>query len=141
MRPNLSISLSSVPLNPNERSVMSFEKEIMRLQEVLKDREAEISVLEISLKESQESRVTTHVPTMIPNSNTSGPSGVSTSYDATLSPKTLNQFDHIRKSMENGNGNGHITPPDHFENGSEMNGSSVFSETDESLERLNELML
>lgn len=36
--------------NAHERSVASLEKEIMRLQEVLKEREAEIQTLEITLK-------------------------------------------------------------------------------------------
>ena len=45
--------------------------------------------------------------------------------DAMLSPKTLNQFDHIRKTMEGTNG--HVVYTENPE--------------DESLERLNELML
>lgn len=130
-RPNLSISLPSVsPTAPsNERSVFSLEKEIMRLQEVLKEREAEISLLEGSLKERQEQDlaqggVSTEQPaTLMVNGN-------ALALDTTLSPKTMNQFDNIRKSivMENDNG------------AAPREGSSVYSE-DDSLERLNELML
>lgn len=131
-RPNLSISLPpsvSSTAHSNERSVSSLEKEIMRLQEVLKEREAEISLLEGSLKERQEQDLAQGgipteppVPAMV--------NGNASLLDATLSPKTMNQFDNIRKSiiMENDND---AAPPE---------GSSVYSE-DESLERLNELML
>ncbi|KAF8077786.1 kinesin domain-containing protein [Lyophyllum atratum] len=136
VRPNLSISLPSPsPVNGNERSVGSLEKEIMRLQEVLKDREAEITLLEESLKESREEKVL--APPPVANLVDEAPptvNGKSNDIGASLSPKTQNQFDHIRKTMENGNGHPYDT-------GSEMNSSSVFSETDESLERLNELML
>lgn len=134
-RPNLSISLPSLlPGTPNERSVGSLEKEIMRLQEVLKEREAEITVLEESLKESQEK--TTMLPPVSTDADASPKAnGQALHPDTTLSPKTLNQFDHIRKTMENGNG--HAV---HHE-GSDINGTSVYSEADESLERLNELML
>ncbi|KAH8827359.1 kinesin [Flagelloscypha sp. PMI_526] len=47
-RPNLSISLppQSAPLNGESRTVVSLEKEIMRLQEVLREREREIEILE-----------------------------------------------------------------------------------------------
>ncbi|KAF8965215.1 kinesin domain-containing protein [Flammula alnicola] len=123
LRPNLSISMPSLT-PPNERSVSSLEKEIMRLQEVLKDREAEISLLEESLKESQE-KVVNGVDA--DSQETRDVSGINP--DATLSPKTLNRFDHIRKTMENGND--HSTPAETGSSHSE----------DESLERLNELML
>ncbi|KNZ78457.1 Kinesin-like protein KIF27 [Termitomyces sp. J132] len=116
---NLSTSLpSSSSFNGSERSVHSLEHEIMRLQEVLKEREAEITLLEESLKER---------PLL-------QPSGLNGTAAATLSPKTLNQFDHIRKTMENGS-------YAHTDTGSEVNSVSVLSEADESLERLNELML
>jgi hypothetical protein len=118
-----------------------MEKEIMRLQEVLKEREAEITVLEESLKESQEEKLASTLPVSTVLEVDASPkiNGQMLKPDSTLSPKTLNQFDHIRKSMENGNanGNGHSI----YHDGSEMNGSSVYSEADESLERLNELML
>ena len=130
LRPNLSISMPSLT-PPNERSVASLEQEIMRLQEVLKDREAEITLLEESLKESQENQV------KIPNGveggegqpTTTEVNGSSVNPDTTLSPKTLNRFDHIRQTMENGTGHAVQTET-----------GSSFSE-DESLERLNELML
>jgi len=56
-RPNQSTSLSySGATTPTEqRSAMSMEKEIMRLQEVLREREAEFSALESSLKEKEQS--------------------------------------------------------------------------------------
>ncbi|KAF9469234.1 kinesin [Collybia nuda] len=136
-RPNLSISLPSpFPGTPNERSVGSLEKEIMRLQEVLKEREAEITILEESLKESQEEKIATTPPVLEPPPKTNGQVPHN---HTTLSPKTLNQFDHLRKSMENGNlnGNGHAN----YQESVEINGSSVYSDADESLERFNELML
>ncbi|KAJ7085691.1 kinesin [Mycena belliarum] len=139
-RPNLSISLPNTlasPVNPNERSVHSLEKEIMRLQEVLKDREAEIDVLEGSLKQSKAPLVngvtsppltdlTTPTTTVGVNGNAN---------PAHLSPKTISQFDNIRRSMSH-------EPASITDSESDLNGgSSVFSEQDESLERLNELML
>ena len=55
--------MSSIGVNPNERSVVSLEQEIMRLQEVLKEREAEITVLETSLRESEaRERTVTRTP-------------------------------------------------------------------------------
>jgi hypothetical protein len=113
--------------------VTSLENEIMRLQEVLKEREAEISVLEGSLKQSQKDHVA--VPT--PISGQVDVEAVKENGNVPtvnhLSPKTMSRFEHIRKSMENGY--------DHDPADSEKNGSSV-SETDESsLDRLNELML
>ena len=117
---------------PNERSVSSLEQEIMRLQEVLKDRETEITLLEESLKESQGNQV------KIPNGaggegqpTTTEVNGSSVNPDTALSPKTLNRFDHIRKTMTMENGTGP---------GTQTETGSSFSE-DESLERLNELML
>jgi kinesin family protein 4/21/27 len=116
---------------PNERSVSSLEQEIMRLQEVLKDREAEITLLEESLKESQENQVKilNGVEGDEGQPTTTEVNGLSVNPDAALSPKTLNRFDHIRKTMENGTSHSAQTET-----------SSSFSE-DESLERLNELML
>ncbi|KAG5647313.1 hypothetical protein DXG03_000851 [Asterophora parasitica] len=133
VRPNLSISLPSTSLiNGNERSISSLEKEIMRLQEVLKEREAEIGLLEESLKQSRDEKAPASTTPIVKEESNGKANGAA----ATLSPKTLNQFDHIRKSMENGNDHAYVDA------GSEMNGgSSAFSETDESLERLNELML
>lgn len=91
----------------------------MRLQEVLKEREMEISTLEESLRANQAKETSAHFG----HQNTALENG-------DLSPNTLNHFDHIKQSMVNGNG--HIAHPD--------NGSN-HSESDESLERLNELML
>ncbi|KAK7040891.1 hypothetical protein VNI00_009487 [Paramarasmius palmivorus] len=150
-RPNLSISL---PLNgsatnvssPYERSAASLEKEIMRLQDVLKEREAEISSLEQSLRESKgeatassvsaatsatdatptETTVTTpdveHTPAVKENGHALP--------EVFLSPQTMHQFDNIRRSMEL---NGHSEPS--------TDGMAPESMTDEGLDRLNELML
>jgi hypothetical protein len=109
--------------------VSSLEKEIMRLQDVLKEREAEISLLEGSLKERQEQDLAQGgIPSEQPVS--SMVNGNALALDATLSPKTMNQFDNIRKSIIIENDNG----------AAPREGSSVYSE-DDSLERLNELML
>lgn len=92
----------------------------MRLQDVLKEREQEIAHLEISLKEKE-----TVVPTqpslqdVTAIDNIDGPS-------VFMSPKTNNQLDEINTALQQGPG------PD----------TDVMSnpETDESLDRLNELM-
>jgi kinesin family protein 4/21/27 len=118
--------MPSLNLSPtHERSIPSLEQEIMRLQEVLKDREREISLLEESLKESQQDKQPSSAGS---DSNPDDVCEVDEEpliTDAMLSPKTLNQFDHIRKTMEGANGH------------------TVYAEIpeDESLERLNELML
>lgn len=98
----------------------------MRLQEVLKERESEILALEESLKESQASQARTQGQDAAPSSENQDavPNNIG------LSPKTLNHFDHIKQSMVNGNS--HFVSSDHGSN---------HSESDESLERLNELML
>lgn len=88
----------------------------MRLQEVLKEREAEISSLEQSLKES--SRGASALPTPMSVSPTTPSNG-----DASLSPKTLNNFNELRGALDN-----HTA----------LNGTS--SDVDETHERLNELM-
>lgn len=133
-RPNLSISLPA----SNERSVASLESEIMRLQDVLREREAEIAALEISLRERP--KVPSGSPTSIDDIDTppsTPPNGILPNGDQSLashlSPKTMGQFENIRRSMEL-NGRDHL-----FENGSEV--ASNVSEMDESLDRLNELML
>ena len=121
LRPNL--SLSTPTLSPgHERSVSSLEKEIMRLQEVLKEREAEITLLEESFKGTQQYEK----PVVNGIANDQDRSEMNGNPAESLSPKTLYQFDNIRKTMENGNG--------HAET------ASSYSD-DESLERLNELML
>lgn len=133
-RPNLSISLPA----SNERSVASLESEIMRLQDVLKEREAEIAALEISLREKP--KVPSGSPTSIDDIDTppsTPPNDVLPNGDQSLAsyltPKTMGQFENIRRSMEL-NGRDHL-----FDNGSEV--ASNVSEMDESLDRLNELML
>ncbi|KAJ6531244.1 hypothetical protein B0H19DRAFT_966715 [Mycena capillaripes] len=148
-RPNLSISLPSSaasPVHANERSVHSLEKEIMRLQEVLKEREAEIAVLEGSLKESKTpasapAMSNGHAVTFPPAKEpvTPPPAEEMSNPPAHLSPKTISQFDNIRRSMSHEPPLGAATTDTDLE--SDVNGSSVFSDQDESLERLNELML
>ncbi|KAJ7790683.1 hypothetical protein B0H14DRAFT_2242337, partial [Mycena olivaceomarginata] len=154
-RPNLSISLPNrapSPIHPNECSVHSLEKEIMRLQEVLKERETEIAALEGSLKESkvaiapaaqwcQWRRPRSAVPPPPVDPITPQTmAGVDGHANPNLSPKTISQFDNIRRSMSH-------EPPHKqshsiTDSESDINGrSSVFSDPDESLERLNELML
>jgi kinesin family protein 4/21/27 len=99
----------------------------MRLQEVLKERETEIRVLEESLKESQANQLTGQDRGVVISSSEIQDSVASVTG---LSPKTLNNFDQIKQTMVNGNV--HTANPDHTSN---------HSESDESLERLNELML
>ena len=88
----------------------------MRLQEVLNDREQEISLLEAASQD----RNTLPLP-----------AAANESVMARLSPNTLNRFEEIRKTVINGH--------DHIEMGSE--GPRSVSEADEGLDRLNELML
>lgn len=132
-RPNLSISLPSVNVTASERSVSSLEKEIMRLQEVLKERETEITVLEESLREKDraaalsnlERSPSTESPrTPVPvNGNGNGHVHGDAIPILSLSPKTLSQFKQLRHSIDM-HALGRGTP----------------SDADESLERLNELM-
>ena len=118
------LNLSVTMFEPKERSVTSLESEIMRLQEVLKEREAEITALETSLLAantaiSPQQEIKSPV---VVNGDAAPPSF--------LSPNTLGQFEDIRKTMVNGHqpeGN-----PDR---------TAAALEPDESLERLNELML
>jgi hypothetical protein len=84
----------------------------MRLQEVLREREAEISVLEGSLKQK---RGDGHLVHDLANGD-AAPS-------AKLSSTSLRQFDEGHRHLENGHQ------------------SESASESDESLDRLNELML
>ncbi|KAH7107617.1 kinesin-domain-containing protein [Auriculariales sp. MPI-PUGE-AT-0066] len=74
----------------NERSTESLEKEIMRLQEVLKEREAEIVILEQNLKVTPPR--TDSPDGIAPEDPTLRPAG-------TLSPKTISQFEEIRRSV------------------------------------------
>ncbi|KAF7322353.1 Kinesin domain-containing protein [Mycena chlorophos] len=154
-RPNLSISLPSsaavgspvlMTAGATERSVQSLEKEIMRLQEVLRERETEIASLEGSLKESRQAaaavKLNGHANGDVSTPSSEEPSTLENgAVKARLSPKTISQFDNIRRSMSH-------EPPrpagamSVADSESEINGGgSTFSEQDESLERLNELML
>lgn len=120
--PSISLSSPNGGSTPTEhRSIVSMEREIMRLQEVLKEREAEIIALEVSLKEKEQISAV-------------APSVTTVSTDATdpsthLSPTTAQKFEAIRKSMAL-----HGVSP-------LPNGASPDTEVDESLDRLNELML
>ncbi|KIK61893.1 hypothetical protein GYMLUDRAFT_243060 [Collybiopsis luxurians FD-317 M1] len=150
-RPNLSISLPNGLANvaPQERSAVSLEKEIMRLQEVLKEREAEISALEVSLRASNQSQTTSQASSpSLPSQpgprdlklelmNGNGHEDEQPVPEAFLSPQMINKFEHIRRSMQLHSENGHIVPDHDAVSASD----SVVSDTDESLDRLNELML
>lgn len=104
-RPSLSLQVNS-----NERSVQSLEQEIMRLQEVLKEREAEITSLEQSLIQKHQLS-----PPMTPMvSEDASPS-------LHLSPKTISHFKEIRRSLN-------------------VQDSLTASDASDSLVRLNELM-
>ncbi|KAH9998176.1 hypothetical protein BJV74DRAFT_242041 [Russula compacta] len=123
-RPNLSISLPSLSVSSHERSAASLEKEIMRLQDVLKEREQEIAHLEISLKEKE---VVVSTPSGLQEAI--GPHTVDNLDNPSvfLSPRTINQFDEIKTVLQQGSG------PD----SADMINNP---ESDESLDRLNELM-
>ncbi len=118
-RPNLSISLPSVSISPTERSVASLEEEIMRLQDVIKEREAEISALETTVREKNRQEVNGTVP-VESKRDASEPNGDALVH---LSPKTITNFSEIRKSLD-------LHHANHY----------TVSDVDESLERLNELM-
>lgn len=125
-RPNLSISLPALSVSPNERSAASLEKEIMRLQDVLKEREQEIAHLEISLKEKE--ALTLSISNSQANSQAATSLHTADDVDspsAFLSPRTINQFDDIKTILQNGSDGADVT---------------ANSESDESLDRLNELM-
>ncbi|KAF9246370.1 kinesin-domain-containing protein [Melanogaster broomeanus] len=112
-RPNFSISLSNGNVTPTEqRTTFSMEKEIMRLQEVLKEREAEIS--------SKEQAASPAIQ------GTPDPSEVE-DLAMHLSPTTMQKFNAVRKSMELHHG---VSPAE----------DSADADVDESLDRLNELM-
>lgn len=135
-KPNLSLSLPN-GINGNgasspEKSVTSLEKEIMRLQDVLKDREMEIAALEMSLKGKSSPKANGGPPLSAVDSFVSAQeefsddSSQATPIDGamdpsiTLSPKTMDQFNAIRNNMDVVD----IGAPD----------------PDDSLRRLNELM-
>ncbi|KAI0333577.1 kinesin [Cubamyces sp. BRFM 1775] len=119
-RPNLSISLPSVTVSPTERSVASLEEEIMRLQDVLKEREAEITALEMSLREKNEMN---GAASSLAAELQRSPSETNGDAYVHLSPKTINHFTEIRKSLDLHHANQYTV-----------------SDVDESLVRLNELM-
>lgn len=89
----------SAPQTPSSedrgRSVQSLEKEIMRLQEVLKERETEINALEGSLKEMQTQNK--------PRATSLTLNGTKADEDAPasgrLSPTTMKRFARIRSSL------------------------------------------
>jgi predicted RNase H-like nuclease (RuvC/YqgF family) len=121
-KPNLSISLSAAAISPNERSVTSLENEIMRLQEVLHQREAEITILESSLREKEKAPASP-LP-MTEEERLEGDVDV----DSHLSHHTIHKFDEIRRGMALPNG--HAEPQE-----------DSIPDSDASLQRLNELML
>lgn len=100
----------------------------MRLQEVLKDREAEISALEISLKERDEATTSSNLtPVLAINGKQTNGHETHTMH---LSPSTVQKFNAVRKSMEL-----------HHGMVSQPQGDVPDTDVDESLDRLNELML
>jgi hypothetical protein len=135
-RPNLSISMPT--LGNEQRTVSSMEKEIMRLQEVLKDREAEIAALEVTVKEQHvltqspaihkppvPSLSLPQTPELVDSTRLNGLA----SPPHLITPNTLTHFEGLRKAL----GNGHA----------DTDGSSsvgTIDEADENLDRLNELM-
>ena len=115
-RPNLSISL---PIGPgHERSVSSLEKEIMRLQEVLKEREAEIVTLETTLKSKEVEKRESARSERVKMNGHANPD------EEDFSPQISKHIAAIRQSME------FRHPPD-----------GVVIDEDDTLDRLNELML
>jgi len=127
--PNTNGIPNPTPGTPTDgRTVQSLEKEIMRLQEVLKEREMEIGVLETTLKELKNpppKKVVLHdveeddEEQMLELSSQSGVES------GKLSPATLGKFAKLRRSLI-------IEHPPRFDDG-----PSAESET---LDRLNELM-
>jgi hypothetical protein len=130
-RINLSLSMPNTAALPSERTAASYENEIMRLQEVLKEREAEIQSLETSLKEAQETSSVSSDATPPPALKING---VHNDNPDILTPGMMDQFHSLRKTMENGHTNGD-TMDEVSENG------DVVPDNDASLLRLNELML
>jgi hypothetical protein len=102
-----------------------MEKEIMRLQEVLKEREAEISALEANLKEKEHAEQSPIV------NETPKPSEVE-DLAMHLSPTTMQKFNAVCKSMEIHHGVSSVA---------DSASADVDADVDESLDRLNELML
>ncbi|KAG8217665.1 kinesin-domain-containing protein [Butyriboletus roseoflavus] len=122
--PNYAFSVSnhngSTP--PTEqRSASSMEKEIMRLQEVLKEREAEINALEVTLREKEQTGAASSLATELAKG--------SEDHTMHLSLTTIEKFNAVRKSMQL-----HGVS-------SAVNDLNADADVDESLDRLNELML
>ena len=128
-RPDLSIVLSPA----QERSTQSLETEIMRLQEVLKERETEISLLEESLKELQGGKHINGINEIKQHDTltVNGVNGDVSEPAQYLTPRTLHQFDDLRDALVNGTGQTVL----------EDGRGKTMADNDESLERLNELML
>ena len=121
-RPNLSISLPVGPHTPMERSAASLEKEIMRLQEVLKERESDIEVLEKALRE-KEAIIKSSADDSAEEQHHVNGNGSQVLDN--LTPKTHDRFTAIRRSMELRH------PID----------DDADADADASTDRLNELML
>ena len=101
----------------------------MRLQEVLREREAEISALESSLKEKEQS---TPSP-----SELGALQSTEVGHSTHLSPTTIQKFNAVRKSMRL-----HHSLISHVHsNASDNDVDAPDNDVDESLDRLNELML
>ncbi|KIM26341.1 hypothetical protein M408DRAFT_330691 [Serendipita vermifera MAFF 305830] len=90
----------SAPQTPSTedrgRSVQSLEKEIMRLQEVLKEREAEIGALEGSLKDMQAQQKPRATSLTLNGTHTEDKD---TPSSGRLSPTTMKRFARIRSSL------------------------------------------
>jgi len=91
---------------------------------VLKEREQEIAHLEISLKEKE---AVMSLPSSLPEATGPRTADNMDSPSVSLSPRTINQFDEIKTVLQQGSGS---------------DGADVMSnpESDEPLDRLNELM-
>ncbi|KIK91754.1 hypothetical protein PAXRUDRAFT_830557 [Paxillus rubicundulus Ve08.2h10] len=124
-RLNLLSSTNGNATPTEQRSASSMEKEIMRLQEVLKEREAEISALEARLEGKERAEQS-------PIANgTPKPSEVE-DLAMHLSPTTMEKFNAVCKSMEIHHG---VSPV------ADSASAGADADVDESLDRLNELML
>jgi predicted nucleic acid-binding Zn-ribbon protein len=92
-----SSTISSAPQTPAEergRSVQSLEKEIMRLQEVLNEREAEITALEGSIKELKKPKPAKKEGEEDVDAATNGGHP-----DGRLSPTLMKRFARLRHSL------------------------------------------
>lgn len=97
----------------------------MRLQEVLQERETEITALETSLKEKDRAAALANLSRTPPADVTSTPiNGHGPEPSLNLSPKTMMRFKDLRHSL-------HVQVTEH---------GLPASDVDENLDRLNELM-